>query len=56
MSMCIHKRCFMGCINKLFSKSFEYLFGKLSLSREIISRLELILLAIHVFLNFNQIL
>lgn len=55
MSVCIHKRCFMGCINKLFSKSFEYLF-KLSLSREIISRLELILLAIHVFLNFNQIL
>lgn len=55
MSVCIHKRCFMGCINKLFSKSFEYLFGKF-LSREIISRLELILLAIHVFLNFNQIL
>lgn len=36
MSVCIHKRCFMGCINKLFSKSFEYLFGKIvSLARNI---------------------
>lgn len=38
MSVCIHKRCFMGCVNKLFSKSFEYLFGKIvSLARNYIS-------------------